>query len=88
MNQTLEQKIAEAEANLAKLKDKSRKEETGQKIILGGMLINAAKSEVKIRDWLIKEVEKTVKREIDIKRLKPLLDELAKIEFINKNAEN
>ena len=43
MTRTLEQQIAEAEAKLARLRTQSRQLENGQKIILGGMLLAAAR---------------------------------------------
>lgn len=73
---TIEQRIAEKEAELARLREQKRKEENGQKIILGGLLLNAAKSEPKIRDWLIKTAQEQVTREVDKKRLAPLIAEL------------
>lgn len=73
---TLEQQIAEAEARLARLRSQSRQLENGQKIILGGMLLAAARHDPKIRAWVIKEAGKAVTREIDQKRLQPLLEEL------------
>jgi hypothetical protein len=51
----------------------------GQKIILGGMLLAAARHDPKIRAWVIKEAAKAVTREIDKKWLQPLLDELRAI---------
>ncbi len=74
MAQTLEQKIAEAENKLARLREQSRRTENGQKIILGGMLIHAARKDDKIRAWLLEEAERSVTREVDKKRLAPLLD--------------
>ncbi|MHB8317120.1 MAG: hypothetical protein ACYDCW_15490 [Acidithiobacillus ferrivorans] len=74
MAQTLEQKIAEAESRLARLREQSRRTENGQKIILGGMLIHAARKDAKIRAWLLAEAEKSITREVDKKRLAPLLD--------------
>ena len=76
MAQTLEQKIAEAEARLARLREQSRRTENGQKIILGGMLINAARKDARIREWLLAEVDRSITREADKKRLAPLLDSL------------
>ena len=73
---TLEQQIAAAEARLARLRTQNRQLENGQKIILGGMLLAAARHDPKIRAWVIKESAKAVTREIDKKRLEPLLDEL------------
>ncbi|MHB1322046.1 MAG: hypothetical protein ACYCY0_10880 [Acidithiobacillus ferrivorans] len=76
MAQTLEQKIAEAEDKLARLREQSRRTENGQKIILGWMLIHAARKDDKIRAWLLEEAEKSITREVDKKRLAPLLDTL------------
>jgi hypothetical protein len=74
---TLEQKIAQKEAELSRLREKSQKLANSQKIIIGGMLIRAAKQDPKIREWLIEEAAKYVTRDADKKRLAPLLDELA-----------
>lgn len=73
---TIEQQIAEAEARLARLRTQSRQLENGQKIILGGMVLAAARHDSRIRAWLIKEADKAVTRDMDKKRLQPLLDEL------------
>jgi hypothetical protein len=74
---TIEQKIAQKEAELARLRNKSRALENGQKIILGGMLLAEAKKNPKIREWLVNMAKTTVTRDVDQKRLAPLLDELA-----------
>ena len=77
MARTLEQKIAALDAKIARLREQNRKLETGQKIILGGMLLNAARQEPTVRAWLIREVKRTVTRDVDKKRLAPILDEMA-----------
>ena len=79
MSQTLEQKIAEAQAKLARLRNQERQLENGQKIIAGGMFINLAKKDPKIRQLFVETAEKTVTREADKKRLEPLLKELREI---------
>jgi hypothetical protein len=73
---SLTQQIAEAEARVARLRMQSRKLDNGQKIILGGMLLASARHDPKMRSWVIQEAEKAVTRDIDKKRLQPLLDEL------------
>ena len=78
MARTLEQKIAALDAKIARLRHQSRQLETGQKIILGGMLLNAARKDSNIREWLLKEATQSVIREADKKRLTPLLEELFK----------
>lgn len=83
---TLEQKIARKEAELARLRQKSRALENGQKIILGGLLLNAARTDENIRQWLLDHAEKVVTREVDKARLAPLLAELAKSTKVGGNA--
>lgn len=74
---TIDQRIADAEAKLQRLRAKSRQLENGQKIILGGLLLNAARHQPDIRGWLLKEAGKEVTRDVDKQRLAPLLSELA-----------
>lgn len=80
MSQTLKQQEAALEAKLSRVREKSRQLENGQKIIFGGMLINAVKKNAKLRTWLIEEAEKTIKRDADKKRIAPILDELKAIQ--------
>ncbi|EMP5213080.1 hypothetical protein RNM03_006498, partial [Pseudomonas aeruginosa] len=47
------------------------------KIILGGMLLAEARKDPKVRQWVIDMARATVKRDVDQKRLAPLLAELA-----------
>ena len=70
--------MAESEPfrGLDRLREQSRETENGQKIILRGMLINAARKNLKIRHWLLEEAERSITREVDKKRLAPLLDTL------------
>ncbi len=79
MELTNDQKIAQHEAAIARLKEKNRALENGQKIILGGLLLNAARHQPLIRKWLLDEAAKVVTRDVDKKRLAPLLYELAKM---------
>lgn len=76
MARPLNQQIAEAEARLARLNTKSRALETGQKIIVGAVILNDARKDARTRKWLVSKLEQDVSRDIDIKRLKPILDEL------------
>ena len=73
---TIEQKIAQAEAELARLRTKVREADAGRKIILGGMLLAAARRDPQIRAWMLAEVESQVTRDHDRKRLEPTLAEL------------
>ena len=60
---TLEQQIAEAEARLTRLRTQRRQLENGQKIILSGMPLEAARHDPKVRAWVIKEAGKAMKDE-------------------------
>ena len=79
MSKTIEQKIAEAESLLARLRSQERKQETGQKVVLGGLVLNAAREDARIRTWLLQTIEKKVTRDADKKRLASLIDELSKM---------
>ena len=77
MTTTLKQKIAQAEAELSRLREQERALETGQKIILGGLLLAAARTDAAVRRWVLDEAARTVTRDADKKRLAPLIAELA-----------
>lgn len=79
MARTLEQKIASIDAKIARLRHKNRQLETGQKIILGALLLNAARREPGIREWLLEEAVKYVIRDVDKRRIAPLISELSRI---------
>lgn len=73
---TTEQKIADAELKLARLKEQQRRTENGQKIICGGLLMNAVKDDPAIREWFLAAAKAWVTRKADKERLQPFLDEL------------
>ena len=75
---TNSQQIAELEARIARLRSKDRSLENGQKIILGGMLLEAARRDPQMALWVIKTAEADVKRKADQVRLAPILAELKK----------
>lgn len=69
------QKIAQLEAQIARIRQQERALENGQKIIIGGMVLNAARANPDMRRWLLTEAAK-ITRPADVKRLAPLLAEL------------
>ena len=73
---TSSQTIAAAEALIARVRAKDRALETGQKIILGGMLLNAARTDPKMAKWVIEEAERVLTRKIDQNRIAPICEEL------------
>ncbi|EIJ0601023.1 mobilization protein [Salmonella enterica subsp. enterica serovar Anatum] len=78
MSRTLEQKIAEAEARLQRLKAKSRSLDTAQKVVVGAALLAKARKpeEVQLRAWLLPFLRREVTRQADLNRIQPLIDEL------------
>lgn len=69
---TPEQKQARLDDQLARLKAKNRKLETGQKIIIGGMMLSLAEKNSSIAKQLKIWIDEEVTRDIDKKRLETL----------------
>lgn len=75
---TIEQKIAQKEAELARLKSKQRKNETAQKIVIGATLLKLARMDQFYSEILLKILESEVMRELDKKRIQPVIAEIKK----------
>ena len=84
---TIEQKLARNEAERKRLMAKKNSLETGQKVIIGGMLLSLARNNVGIAKFLIDNANEHVTRPADVKRIEPLLEELkqAMVENTIKN---
>lgn len=72
----LSQKIARKEAELARLKDQSRKLENGQKIIIGGMILSMARKNPERAKVMLNDIKTNVTKKADLDRLQPVIDEL------------
>lgn len=70
---TIEQRIVQKQAELARLKNKTRSLETGQKIVLGGLLMELMREDKKIAEWAVAQINKKVTRPADRDRVTPLL---------------
>lgn len=75
---TVEQKIAQKEAELARLKEKKRKLENAQKIVIGGMMLSMAKDNPIVSKKLLDWINERVDRKTDLNRLESVIDELQK----------
>lgn len=82
---TLNQKIAKGEQHVANLKAKARKQETSQKIIIGGMMLALAKNDAKRAQMLVDDIRNNVTRDSDIKKLSSVIDELSVSSDIQNN---
>lgn len=84
MTLTPKQQIAQLESQIARLRDKDRRLENGQKIILGGMLLAAARHDPQMAQWIVLEAAKAITRDVDRKRLQPLLGMLVELHKIER----
>lgn len=75
---TLEQKIAQKQDELSRLKEKARRLENGQKIIIGGMMLAMAKDNPTVSKKLLDWINEHIKRKTDLNRLKSVIEELQK----------
>lgn len=76
---TLEQKIAQAKDNLARLTEQSRKLENGQKIITGGMSLSIARKNPERAKILLDDYKNEITKKSDLDRLQPVINELQSI---------
>ena len=73
---TIEQKIARKQDELNRLKTKQRKLETGQKVIIGGMILSLAKDDPQIAEQLLKWIDSNITRKTDLDHLEDVITEL------------
>lgn len=73
----LRQQIAQKEDELARLKERIKKQDAGQKIVIGGLVLSIARENPQIAEWLLGEINNRVTRKEDLKRIQPLIDELS-----------
>ena len=73
---TIEQKIARKQDELNRLKTRQRKLETGQKVIIGGMMLSLAKDDPQIAEQLLNLIGKNITRKTDLDRLEDVITEL------------
>lgn len=76
---TLEQKIAEAQANLARLKDKARSADTRQKIVVGAAVISQALRSASLAGRLIAILDAEPLRDHDKKAVAGLMEGLRSV---------
>lgn len=76
---TIEQKIAQKEDEIARLKEKARKLKNGQKIIIGGMMLSLARNDANVANELLKNINEQVTKKTDLDRLENITGELKEI---------
>jgi hypothetical protein len=75
---TIDQKIAEAENRVQRLKTKKRTKDTRRKIIVGATVIPAAFRDKALARQIITLLETNLTRAVDIQDAEPLLNDLHK----------
>jgi len=76
MTRTIEQQIAEAQAKVARLKQKAKASETRRKIIVGSVVISNALQDADTARRLAALLRRNVTRDVDTKELTDLLANL------------
>ena len=76
MTRTIEQQIAEAQAKVARLKQKAKASETRRKIIVGSVVISNALQDADTARRLAALLRRNVTRDVDKKELTDLLANL------------
>lgn len=74
--EAIERKIAQKQDEINRLRAKQRKLETGQKVVIGGMMLAVAEKDPEIAAYLLEQIEEFVTRVPDIERLKPVKKDL------------
>jgi uncharacterized small protein (DUF1192 family) len=83
---SIKQEIAALEAKIARKREAVRKLSDGQKIIIGGMMLALADKDPAAKKRLVELIEQNVKREADVKRIAPLVEELKRVQAQTANA--
>ena len=76
MARSIDQQIAEAQAKLNRLKSRQKAANTRRKIIVGAVVTTEALKDPKIARWMAGTLRKNVTRDVDLKEVSGLLDEL------------
>lgn len=75
---TLEQQLAELEQKTARIKDRIKKQDTAEKVVIGGMMLAYARKNPNNAKRLL-ELIQTELREQDLKRVQRAVNELGMI---------
>ena len=76
MARSIDQQIAEAQSKLNRLKSRQKAADTRRKIIVGAVVTTEALKDPKIARWMAGTLRKNVTRDVDLKEVAGLLDEL------------
>ena len=76
---TPEQKIADLEDKIARIKEQKRKADAGRKIVWGGAVLAEALKNPKMAKWLLSLAENQITRKVDQDRIEADLVKLREV---------
>lgn len=78
MIRTIDQQIAEATNKVQRLKSKKKARDTRLKIVVGATMIAEARANPQIAALMVKALQARVTRDVDLREIAALMDDLTK----------
>jgi hypothetical protein len=78
MSRTIDQQIAEATNKIQRLKSKKKARDTRLKIVVGATMIAEARADPQMAALMVKALQTRVTREVDLKEIASLMEDLTK----------
>jgi hypothetical protein len=78
MIRTIDQQIAEATNKIQRLKSKKKARDTRLKIVVGATMIAEARADPQMAALMVKALQTRVTREVDLKEIASLMEDLTK----------
>ncbi|THG37106.1 hypothetical protein [Sphingomonas olei] len=83
MARPIEKRLADIQRQATRIEKLQRQQVNGERFVVGALMIAAAKRDPAVRALLIREIENQSMRNIDQRRIAPLLDELRELASSN-----
>lgn len=78
MSRTIDQQIAEATNKIQRLKSKKKARDTHLKIVVGATMIAEARADPRMAALMVKALQARVTRDVDLKEIASLMEDLTK----------
>lgn len=78
MSRTIDQQIAEATNKIQRLKSKKNVRDTRLKIVVGATMIAEARANPQMASLMVKALQARVTRDVDLKEIAALMEDLTK----------
>lgn len=83
MARPIEKRLADIQRQATRIEKLQRQQVNGERFVVGALMIAAAKRDPAVRALLIREIENQSMRDMDQRRIAPLLDELRELASSN-----